>query len=98
MNITCYGYKKLGHLVRDCEINATRKNTRRIGKDNHKLIHVECYRCGEIGNIARHCTNTKQGRKLSSLDELDCYKCGDMGHIARNCKKSQQVGLKKGQQ
>ncbi|PWA89373.1 putative N-acetyltransferase p20 [Artemisia annua] len=46
-------------------------NDRSIGGGRMKDCRG-CYKCGEVGHIAKNCA-------------LGCCKCGEVGHIARNC-------------
>jgi cellular nucleic acid-binding protein len=46
-----------------------------------------CYKCKELGHLARYCSNSKPQR-LELDDDRTCYNCGKSGHISRDCPES----------
>ena len=78
----CFKCNNYGHKAAHCRMIETLKE---IFTNNRfaclKLNKIECFRCGKVEHIARHC--------IANFS-IECFKYKKLGHIARECRFSSQ--------
>ena len=72
----CYVCGEGDHWAREC-------------KKINNSGNVQCYQCGDKGNIAQWCRSRK-------VRVLKCWKCGVEGHRERDCQVGKAEGAKGG--
>ncbi|CAI2347061.1 unnamed protein product [Caenorhabditis sp. 36 PRJEB53466] len=58
------------------------RETRRVGRQDQKIINSACFHCREPGHRLADCP-----KKNSSSSDGVCFKCGSMEHSIHECKK-----------
>ncbi|KAG0520786.1 hypothetical protein BDA96_08G104300 [Sorghum bicolor] len=78
-----------------CGLGFKKKMTKGERKqEKRKLSHFMCYRCHEVGHLAKGCPNKEKLKKIKEeerLKHVKCFKCRTWGHLTSMCPTKQLV-------
>ncbi|KAG0547253.1 hypothetical protein BDA96_01G063900 [Sorghum bicolor] len=78
-----------------CGLGFKKKMTKGERKqEKRKLSHFMCYRCHEVGHLAKGCPNKEKLKKIKEeerLKHVKCFKCRTWGHLTSMCLTKQLV-------